>query len=243
MTTSAIGLYDPARESSACGVGFLTRKDGRQDHDVIVRGELALCAIPHRGGMSSEGVGDGAGVSIDLSVRFFSELTGRPLQRRDLRGRPTCSCPPTPRTPTRVGPWSARPWSGKGWRCCWSARCRWTRRPCGRLRWPTSCRSCSGSSSPPPLPRWTAPTSTGRPTRPCWRSRQSAYERPELAGLYPLSLSARTQVLKGRLNAGEVVRYFTRPDRHRGTRCAPSTSTPASPPTPSRTRRWRSRSG
>ena len=51
--------------------------------------------------------------------------------------------------------------------------------------------------------------STGPPTRPCWRSSRAAYERPELAGLYPLSLSARTQVLKGRLNAGEVVRYFT----------------------------------
>ena len=75
-----IGLYDPARESSACGVGFITRKDGRQDHDVIVRGEHALCAIPHRGGMSSEGVGDGAGVSVDLSVRFFSALTGWPLE-------------------------------------------------------------------------------------------------------------------------------------------------------------------
>src|SRR4051794_33832223 len=74
------GLYDPARESSACGVGFITRKDGRQSHDVIVRADTALCAIPHRGGMSSEGVGDGAGVSVDLSVRFFSALTGWPLE-------------------------------------------------------------------------------------------------------------------------------------------------------------------
>ena len=80
MNDLRIGLYDPARESSACGVGFITRKDGRQDHDVIVRGERALCAIPHRGGMSSEGVGDGAGVSVDLSVRFFSALTGWPLE-------------------------------------------------------------------------------------------------------------------------------------------------------------------
>lgn len=28
------------------------------------------------------------------------------------------------------------------------------------------------------------------------------------AGLYPLSLNARTQVLKGRLNSGEVIGYF-----------------------------------
>ena len=58
---SQTGLYDPEREHSACGVGFLTRKDGIQSHDVLRRGHEALCAVPHRGGMSSEGVGDGAG--------------------------------------------------------------------------------------------------------------------------------------------------------------------------------------
>ena len=36
-----------------------------------------------------------------------------------------------------------------------------------------------------------------------------AYTRPELQGMYPLSLSARTQVLKGRLNSNEVVPYFS----------------------------------
>jgi glutamate synthase (NADPH/NADH) large chain len=54
-----IGLYDPARESSACGVGFITRKDGRQDHDVIVRGEHALCAIPPDAPQSIHGRGSG----------------------------------------------------------------------------------------------------------------------------------------------------------------------------------------
>lgn len=81
MTTSS-GLFDPTVEHSACGVGFITRKDGVPTHDVLRRGHLALCAIPHRGGMSSEGVGDGAGVSIDLSVEFFRALTGLPLEAR-----------------------------------------------------------------------------------------------------------------------------------------------------------------
>ncbi|MFD3583159.1 hypothetical protein [Streptomyces sp. NPDC058683] len=35
-----------------------------------------------------------------------------------------------------------------------------------------------------------------------------AYADDTYAGLYPLSLSARTQVLKGRLNSGEVIGYF-----------------------------------
>ncbi|MEO1379687.1 MAG: hypothetical protein AAFU69_04945, partial [Pseudomonadota bacterium] len=75
------GLYDPELEHSACGVGFLTRKDGAQTHDLLRKGHEALCAVPHRGGMSSEGVGDGAGVSVDLSIEFFSKLVGKPLEK------------------------------------------------------------------------------------------------------------------------------------------------------------------
>ncbi len=69
------GLYDSAFEKSSCGVGFLTRKDGKQTHDLLIKGHEALCAVPHRGGMSAEGVGDGAGVSIDLSIEFFNRVT------------------------------------------------------------------------------------------------------------------------------------------------------------------------
>ena len=73
------GLYDPGLEYSACGVGFVTRKDSSQTHELLRLGHQALCAVPHRGGMSSEGVGDGAGISVDLSVSFFSRITKRKL--------------------------------------------------------------------------------------------------------------------------------------------------------------------
>jgi len=73
------GLYDPEIEHSACGVGFITRKDGTQTHDLLKLGHQALCAVPHRGGMSSEGVGDGAGISVDLSAYFFSKVTKKRL--------------------------------------------------------------------------------------------------------------------------------------------------------------------
>jgi len=75
VTEQKFGLYDAAFEKSSCGVGFITRKDGVQTHDVLKRGHEALCAVPHRGGMSAEGVGDGAGVSLDLSLSFFRKLT------------------------------------------------------------------------------------------------------------------------------------------------------------------------
>ncbi len=54
MSTSIVGLYDPADDKSSCGVGFITRKDGVQTHDVLIKGREALCSVPHRGGMSSE---------------------------------------------------------------------------------------------------------------------------------------------------------------------------------------------
>ena len=74
-TIASVGLYDADIEYSSCGVGFLTRKDGKQSHELLVLGQEALCAVPHRGGMSSEGVGDGAGICIDLSTNFFSKLS------------------------------------------------------------------------------------------------------------------------------------------------------------------------
>ena len=74
------GLYNPAAGSDSCGVGFITRKDGEQTHDILRMAHSALCTVPHRGGMSAEGVGDGAGVNVDLSLRFFRKVTGQPLE-------------------------------------------------------------------------------------------------------------------------------------------------------------------
>jgi len=69
-------LYDRDQSSDSCGVGFITHKQSTQTFDVLVKGHEALCTIPHRGGMSAEGIGDGAGVNIDLSERFFRKVTG-----------------------------------------------------------------------------------------------------------------------------------------------------------------------
>ena len=46
-------LYDAEKYHDNCGVGFITRKDGQQSHDVLLKGHEALCVIPHRGGMSA----------------------------------------------------------------------------------------------------------------------------------------------------------------------------------------------
>jgi len=68
-------LYNADLSQDSCGVGFITHKQSKQTHDVLVKTHEALCTIPHRGGMSAEGVGDGAGVNIDLSLKFFRKIT------------------------------------------------------------------------------------------------------------------------------------------------------------------------
>ena len=70
-------LYDRDFSHDSCGVGFIANKAGKQTHDLMLKGHEALCVIPHRGGMSSEGVGDGAGINMDLSTRFFAKILDR----------------------------------------------------------------------------------------------------------------------------------------------------------------------
>ncbi len=70
-------LYNADLSQDSCGVGFITHKHSQQTHDVLLKSHEALCTIPHRGGMSAEGIGDGAGVNIDLSLRFFRKITGQ----------------------------------------------------------------------------------------------------------------------------------------------------------------------
>ena len=69
-------LYDSNLSQDSCGVGFITHKESKQSHDLLVKSHEALCTIPHRGGISAEGIGDGAGVNIDLSLNFFRKVTG-----------------------------------------------------------------------------------------------------------------------------------------------------------------------
>ena len=71
-------LYNADLSQDSCGVGFITHKRSVQTHDLLAKSHQALCTIPHRGGMSAEGIGDGAGVNIDLSLKFFRKITSNP---------------------------------------------------------------------------------------------------------------------------------------------------------------------
>jgi hypothetical protein len=52
---AAQGLYDPAAEHDACGVGFVVDRMGRRSHEMVRRGLTVLENLDHRG---ATGVGD-----------------------------------------------------------------------------------------------------------------------------------------------------------------------------------------
>ncbi|WZO97876.1 glutamate synthase large subunit [Isosphaeraceae bacterium EP7] len=69
----AQGLYDPAREHDACGVGFVADLKGRKSHKIVRDGITALINLNHRGACGCEGnTGDGAGILIQVPHAFLS---------------------------------------------------------------------------------------------------------------------------------------------------------------------------
>ena len=70
----AQGLYDPANEHDACGVGFIANIQGRKSHELIEQGLLILKNLTHRGAVGYDPkLSDGAGILIQLPDRFFRE--------------------------------------------------------------------------------------------------------------------------------------------------------------------------
>src|SRR5947208_3047413 len=68
----AAGLYDPAFEHDACGIGAVARLDNRREHEVIERAIDVLLRLEHRGAVGSEiDTGDGAGILLQVPDEFF----------------------------------------------------------------------------------------------------------------------------------------------------------------------------
>ena len=69
----AQGLYHPAHEHDACGIGFVASINGNQSHDIIRKGIRVLLNLAHRGACGCDPeTGDGAGVLIQIPHKFFS---------------------------------------------------------------------------------------------------------------------------------------------------------------------------
>ncbi len=74
----AQGLYDPAHEHDACGVGFVVDIKGRKSHAIVSQALTVLKNLLHRGACGCEvNTGDGAGILIQMPHAFLSRECGR----------------------------------------------------------------------------------------------------------------------------------------------------------------------
>ena len=72
------GLYDPANEHDACGLGFIAHIKGRKNHAIIRQGLDILENLTHRGATGADPLqGDGAGILIQLPDAFLRRACGK----------------------------------------------------------------------------------------------------------------------------------------------------------------------
>ena len=72
------GLYDPAQEHDACGVGFVVNMRGEKSHQIVRSGLEILVNLTHRGACGCDPLtGDGAGILTQIPHEFFAAKRGR----------------------------------------------------------------------------------------------------------------------------------------------------------------------
>ena len=66
------GLYSPAHEHDACGVGFVAHIKGHKAHSIVEQGLKILENLDHRGAVGADKLmGDGAGILIQIPDEFY----------------------------------------------------------------------------------------------------------------------------------------------------------------------------
>src|SRR5262245_22900283 len=69
---TAQGLYDPAHEHDACGVGFVVDIKGRKSNAIVRQALRVLINLLHRGACGCEAnTGDGAGILLQMPDKFL----------------------------------------------------------------------------------------------------------------------------------------------------------------------------
>ncbi|PPD40940.1 MAG: glutamate synthase large subunit [Methylobacter sp.] len=203
-------LYDPELSQDSCGVGFITHKQSKQTHDLLVKSHEALCTIPHRGGMSSEGIGDGAGVNIDLSLKFFRKVTGMATLEKGGFGVANFFFPEDHDHYDSA----AQELVERHFKVASLPILLWRTVPVDKnvlneasLKAQLPIKQCI-FGRPEALQDATHAIFEDHIQATLLDIEVEGYTRPELTGFYPLSMSSRTQVYKGRLNSFEVIPYF-----------------------------------
>ncbi len=72
------GLFDPAQERDACGVGFVADIKGRKSHKIVEDGIKIVLNLEHRGAVGADPrAGDGAGMLVQIPHKFFLKEAAR----------------------------------------------------------------------------------------------------------------------------------------------------------------------
>jgi glutamate synthase (NADPH) large chain len=75
---AAQGLYNPANEHDACGVGFVAHIKGKKAHSIIEQGLKILDNLSHRGATGYDPLlGDGAGILIQVPDLHLRRVCGK----------------------------------------------------------------------------------------------------------------------------------------------------------------------
>jgi glutamate synthase (NADPH/NADH) large chain len=76
----AQGLYDPANEHDACGVGFIAHVKGQRSHAIVTQALTMLSRMDHRGACGCEtNTGDGAGILTAIPHKFMRKVAQQDL--------------------------------------------------------------------------------------------------------------------------------------------------------------------
>ena len=77
------GLYDPAYEKDACGVGFIANLHGQASHEVLSDARILLCNMTHRGAEGAHARdSDGAGIMSSMPHSFFKAVLPEDVSKR-----------------------------------------------------------------------------------------------------------------------------------------------------------------
>src|SRR3989344_2542047 len=69
------GLYDPAYEKDACGIGAVVHIKGRKSHAIVKDALTVLNNLNHRGACGCEAnTGEGAGLLSQIPHKFFQKV-------------------------------------------------------------------------------------------------------------------------------------------------------------------------
>src|ERR1044071_8837292 len=95
------GLYDPAYEHDACGVGFVVDIKGRKSHQILRQALQVLTNLDHRGACGCEvNTGDGAGVLMQMPHKFLVAAARKARIELPAAGHYGCGIVFLPRNPT-----------------------------------------------------------------------------------------------------------------------------------------------